>query len=148
MNDINYNELDPLVIPMVKYFNEQGLTTCMSCQGHNKTNMSMFWIQFDKSVTSEDIQEFMKRHLDWQGTFCSCGKFAKRMFGFYSVRDRQWKTEESWNYFAATLEAANSDLEKWKSGINKCGIEGWRGFEDARYTDWLSELKAQGILNE
>lgn len=115
MSDINYNELDPLVIPMVKYFNEQGLTTCMSCQGHNKTNMSMFWIQFDRSVTSEDIQEFMKRHLDQKGVFCSCGRFAKRMLAFYNAKAKQWTTMESWNYFAATPDAAHIDLKKWKS---------------------------------
>lgn len=112
MNDINYNELDPLVIPMVEYFNEQGLTTCMSCQGHNKTNMSMFWIQFDKSVTSEDIQEFMKRHIDWKGVFRSCGRFAKRMFVFYSAEDKQWRAAETWNYFAATPDAAHADLKE------------------------------------
>ena len=33
--------LDSEVIPLVKFFNDNGLKTCMSCQGHNKTNMSM-----------------------------------------------------------------------------------------------------------
>ena len=49
--NINYNELDTYVIPLVQYFNENGLPTIMSCQGHNKTNISMFWIQFSKTVT-------------------------------------------------------------------------------------------------
>lgn len=28
--------IDPGVIPMVKFFNENGLPTHMSCQGHNR----------------------------------------------------------------------------------------------------------------
>ena len=43
--------LDPKVIPLVDFFNQRGLKTHMSCEGHNNTNISMFWIQFDKSVT-------------------------------------------------------------------------------------------------
>ena len=71
------SDLDPLVIPMVDYFNRNGLKTCMSCQGHNKTNMSMFWIQFDESVTEDDILGFMREHLSAQGTFVSCGRLQK-----------------------------------------------------------------------
>ena len=35
--------LDSEVIPLVKFFNDNGLKTHMSCQGHNKTNMSMYY---------------------------------------------------------------------------------------------------------
>ena len=52
--------IDPGVISMVKFFNENGLPTHMSCQGHNKTTMSMFWIEFDRSVTEDNILNFMK----------------------------------------------------------------------------------------
>lgn len=34
--------LDPAVIPLVKFFNDSGLKTYMSCQGHNQTNMSIW----------------------------------------------------------------------------------------------------------
>ena len=33
--------LDSEVIPLVKFFDDNGLKTYLSCQGHNKTNMSM-----------------------------------------------------------------------------------------------------------
>ena len=105
--------LDSEVIPLVKFFNDNGLKTCMSCQGHNKTNMSMYWIQFHKSVTEEDILEFMRKHPGKYGSFFSNGRFAKRLMGFHSVPTGEWKKEESWNYFAATIEAANKDLERW-----------------------------------
>ena len=112
---MDYSELDPLVVPMVKYFNENGLKTIMSCQGHNKTNLSMFWIQFDESVTSEDIQEFMRNHLDDSGWFPSDGRFARRMYCGYSRTKKEWHEINAWCYFAATPEAANEDLGRWKS---------------------------------
>lgn len=37
--DYKLSGLYPLVIPMVKYFNDVGLKTFMYCQGHDKTNM-------------------------------------------------------------------------------------------------------------
>lgn len=135
------SSIDPLVIPMVEYFNEHGLKTHMSCQGHNKTNMSMFWISFDKTVTDKDIEKFMQTHLDWRGTFCICGRFAERMLGNYSVVDKQWKVAKSWNYFAATHEAAASDLMQWQSSENK-----WEGFDGERYKQWISELKSYGKI--
>lgn len=134
-------KLDPLVIPMVNYFNEHNLPTYMSCQGHNKTNMSMFWIEFAQSVTDSDIQAFMQNHLDWRGSFLSCGRFAKRIQCCYSVKDQQWKAEERWNYFAATPEAANADLQWWKSSANK-----WEGFDAERYKQWVEELRCAGKI--
>ena len=77
--------LDSEVIPLVKFFNDNGLKTYMSCQGHNKTNMSMYWIQFHKSVTEEDILEFMRKHPGKYGSFFSNGRFAKRLMGFHSL---------------------------------------------------------------
>ena len=47
--------MDKKVIPLVEFFNQRGLKTHMSCEGHNKTNMSIFRIQFDKSVTEDDL---------------------------------------------------------------------------------------------
>ena len=132
--------LDPLVIPIVQFFNENGLKTIMSCQGHNRTNLSMFWVEFDKSVTAEDILHFMRNHLDWRGQFTSCGRFAKRVFGGYSVIDQTWQTTEYWCYFAATVEAANKDLSDWMTGNHWCGLK------ESRYTSWIEDLKLSGKL--
>ena len=76
MSQYMESELDKRVIPLVRFFNENGLPTNMSCQGHNKTNMSMFWIEIDKTVTQDDIVKFMRNHLNWMGSFCSCGRFC------------------------------------------------------------------------
>lgn len=134
-------DLDPLVIPMIRFFNTYGLPTVMSCQGHNKTNMSMFWIQFSDDVTEDDIEAFMQAHLDWRGTFTSCGRFAKRFSGFYSVKDGQWKTEEHWCYFAATPEAAAEDLYQWQDTSNA-----WEGFDGTRYQAWKRWLRSSGKI--
>ncbi len=140
---LNYEQmgLDPLTIPMVKYFNESGLKTCMSCQGHNKTNMSMFWVQFDKSVAEEDILNFMKKHLTQQGTFVSCGRFAKRLIGFHNPKTTEWSKGEYWCYFAATQEAADADLQKWEhDGDDFDGVDG------ERYQAYRAELRRFGKI--
>lgn len=132
--------LDPLVIPMVEFFNANGLKTYMSCQGHNKTNMSMFWIQFDPSVTEDDILNFMKQHLQANGAFCSNGRFAKRIHGSYGMLSGKWNKVESWNYFAATVEAANEDLQTW---MNDAGV--WKGVDGEEFQErkryWMERRK-------
>lgn len=133
--------LDPLVIAMVEYFNESGLKTCMSCQGHNKTNMSMYWIEFDKSVTEEIILNFMKEHLTSYGTFVSCGRFAKRVIGFYNPKTTEWSKRECWCYFAATQEAANTDLRRWKYDSNA-----FDGINGEHYQAYRMELKRLGKI--
>lgn len=104
-----YNNMDAGVVPLVRYFNQQGLKTSMSCQGHNSTNMSMFWIEFAADITSEAIAQFMKHHLDESGNFCSSGWFSYRLFvydeGHIYLR---------WCYTAATQVAADSDLHSWE----------------------------------
>lgn len=132
--------LDPLVIPLVKFFNDEGLKTNMSCQGHNKTNMSMFWISFADEITTDDVLRFMQNHLNWCGQFVSYGRFAKRIFGGYSVKDRTWKTTEHWCYFAATVEAADEDLLRWTRSAE------WQGVGDQQYMAWIEKLKHQGQI--
>lgn len=133
--------LDLAVIPLVEYFNANGLPTRMSCQGHNQTNMSMFWIEFSKSVTEDDILNFMKKHPGKYGAFCSNGRFAQRVIGFHSVPDGTWKKEESWNYFAATVEAANADLETW---LNDAG--NWKGVTGVDFCE-LQHIYAERNAN-
>lgn len=101
--------MDKFVIPLIEYFNANGLPTYMSCQGHNSTNMSMFWISFTDEVGVKDIERFQRKHLDSFGQFCSCGRFAKR----YVVCKNE--PINRWEYYAATINAAMTDLSKWKS---------------------------------
>ena len=104
---MNVESLDPYTTLLVKFFNEQGLTTTMSCQGHNKTNQSMFWIQFDSSITTDDIIRFQRQHLNEYGNFCSCGRFVIRILAFSN------DIRYTWEYMAATIEAASEDYRQW-----------------------------------
>lgn len=104
---MNTVRLDENVIPMVEYFNAKGLETVMSCEGHNSTNMSMFWVRFGESVTKENIFEFMRAHLV-KGWYRGCGRFVERYItGEHTVITNL-------EYQAATIDAANADLKMWK----------------------------------
>lgn len=112
--------LDELCIPIVQYFNRKGLKTDMCCQGHNKTNMSMFWISFDEFINELDIINFMEKHLSKYGPFISNGKFANRIFlglknpSTLKGDKKDIKAYRGWYYFAATPEAAMEDLKEWE----------------------------------
>lgn len=125
------SELDKRVVPLVQFFNENGLPTSMFCQGHNETTMSMFWIEFDKTVTQDDIVKFMRKHLTWMGNFCSCGRFAKRVIAYTSVTDYSEAVRECWCYFAASAIAANADLYRWTHDAGE-----WQGVNGERYQAW------------
>lgn len=106
--------LDPNVIPLVEYFNENGLTTWMSCEGHNRLYQSMFWISFAHTVTDEDIRSFQRLRTNKNGGFCSCGRFSKRMITGPCGEIFRWE------YSAASIEAANEDLRNWRSNEKDC----------------------------
>lgn len=106
--------IDPLCLPLVEYFNSRGLPTRMSCQGHNDTNMSMFWIEFDETVGEDAILDFQVHHpSDMMGNFASDGRFAKRLYVAMD-KDGILRPFSSWHYFAATVAAAMEDLHKWQ----------------------------------
>ncbi len=114
---IDYDKLDPGTRDIVRYFNEQGLTTSMSCEGHYPQHpcMALFWVSFDKSITQEDIQHFMQRHLNKKyHNFVSAGHFVKRFYVY--GKD---KVSESYMYEVGNKEAADFDLHNWKED-DKC----------------------------
>ena len=113
MSNYSINELDPEVIPMVEYFNSVGLPTYMSCQGHNKTNMSMFWIEFDKSVSIDDLVEFERKHTRMAGGFPCNGRFVIRILANSNVLTPD-SVSLRCQYMAATIDAAKNDLHRWK----------------------------------
>lgn len=128
MRTYDETKLDPEVIPLVRYFNQAGLPTCMSCQGHNKPNMSMFWIEFDRSVTHEDIIEFEREHTNQYGGFCSNGRFVIRIVA--NTTGLGTGVEYTCQYMAATVEAAMRDLSRWEEDDSRRYHE--RGGEHGR----------------
>ena len=99
MKHSSMSDYDVDVIPMVEYFNSVGL----------KTYMSMFWIEFDPSVTEQDIIDFQRNHVNEYNMFCSCGRFVQRII----ATGRSDKIMRSYEYMAANVEAANIDLKAW-----------------------------------
>jgi hypothetical protein len=104
------NDIDPGVVNLVDYFNSIGLPTRMSCEGHNKTNVSMFWIEFKKEVTEEDIEKFLNDLSAKYGSYALCGCFAMRIFPGPEYTIRRWR------YMAATKIAADSDYSFFTTG--------------------------------
>ena len=88
MNNYDKAKIDPECLPLVEYFNRHGLTTAMSCQGHNNTNMSMYWIEFASGVGEKDIIRFQQEHMPGiLGNFTSNGRFAMRLYMAWMITD-------------------------------------------------------------
>lgn len=119
MNNYDKAKIDPECLPLVEYFNRHGLTTAMSCQGHNNTNMSMYWIEFASGIGEKDIIRFQQEHMPGiLGNFTSNGRFAMRLYMALDD-DGCIRPVKGWHYFAATVDAAFEDLEQWKSYDNR-----------------------------
>jgi hypothetical protein len=109
-------QLEPAVIPLVDYFNSVGLKTIMSCEGHNNTNMSMFWIDFSTKVTDDDIKNFLFGLNEKYGSAATFGKFAKAI----SV-GRNNEVHFRWRYMAATKNSAACDWVYFTTGRRAYG---------------------------
>lgn len=49
---------DELCIPFVDFFNDIGMKTIMSCQGHNDDNLYGFWIEFSEDIDEGVVDKF------------------------------------------------------------------------------------------
>ena len=112
MGNVPYEELEPGVVPIVRYFNEYGLPTRMSCEGHPGTNMRLFWVEFEPSVTEEQIRSFMEERTDDDNGFTAMGWFVERLEN-YKEGSRAIPLS-CMCYVAADKEAAAGDLKSWQ----------------------------------
>lgn len=97
--------MDILVKPMVKYFNDIGFKTKMSCSGHFHLDgrKSLFWITFDKNIAEEDFVKFynkVKPNVN--------GWFVKRLCPGSKYNDYHWA------YIVGNPWAAYQDLKLFK----------------------------------
>lgn len=109
--DINYEEIDELCIPMVKYFNSIGLKTQFSCQGH-EGRYSSFDIIFDRCVTDDMICEFLEKHSNQYNHTPFMGRFLKWMRKIDGVMSSNWSYFISYPYCKTNQLYAKMDLEK------------------------------------
>lgn len=91
-DEINYEEIDELCIPMVKYFNSIGLTTKFSCQGHDNEVKNVFDIMFEDYITDEAMIEFLE-------LYSSKYDHSPFLGGFYKwYRKLDGKIASNWMY--------------------------------------------------
>ena len=76
---INYSDIDNECIDLVKWFNENGLPTIYSCQGHEENKLNTYHIIFDSSVLDEDIQKLLQKYSNKYDHSPFLGKFNKWM---------------------------------------------------------------------
>lgn len=113
MSKVDYSKLDPGVVPLVKYFNKNGLKTVMSCEGHDDHGSSMFWIEFDPKVTQKDLIKFQKKHTREYFGFCANGFFCKRFFLDMPDGSSDAQTISGYYYVAHDKDKAAQDLLLW-----------------------------------
>lgn len=105
--------MDAGIIPLVGYFNSVGMKTKMSCQGHDTLSQSLLWVEFASTIGIDNIVEFERAHTDEHGVFWANGRFVIRILA--EDPERTTHVDYSYQYVAASLEAALDDLNRWKS---------------------------------
>lgn len=126
INKIDYTQIDPLCIPMIKYFNSIGLVTKFSCEGHDNLFYNKFQIIFDNCVTDKQIQDFIMRYSNDYDHSPFLGQFYKwgRKIGEQYVES--WIYEVSYGDYTMNQKFAkmdyktmiqNVDMEEKQNGI-------------------------------
>ena len=111
---LDYNKIDPLCIPMIKYFNSIGLTTKYSCQGHNDGINKDFYIMFDSKVTDKNIEDFLLKYNNIYSHSPFVGKFYKWMRKCSDEIVTNWEYRVSWGECEINQKCAQKDLEEMK----------------------------------
>ena len=119
MNNYDKAKIDPECLPLVEYFNRHGLTTAMSCQGHNNTNMSMYWIDLPQALVKKTLSGSSRSIcLAYWVILHPTGGLPCACIWLWMITDA-YVLLKGWHYFAATVDAAFEDLEQWKSYDNR-----------------------------
>ena len=96
--------IDKCCVPLVKFFNENGLDTKFCCEGHHK--YENFEIMFEDYITDEQIFDFLNEYANKYDHSPFIGKFVKwsrRMSGCIA---------SSWLYAVDTVEQADIDYKR------------------------------------
>jgi hypothetical protein len=102
---------DKECIPLVQFFNDNGLKTRWCCSGKDGHGYGFYYIIFDDSVTDEELNKMLDKHsykTRYNGqAFCGAtrGWFCRRQW--HNLPDRMLA------YVALSAERANEDLELW-----------------------------------
>jgi len=90
--NIPYEDIDPKCKDMVKLFNNVGLITEFSCQGHDNTYSNSFQIMFSDFVNDKDINNFLSNFDEHPTHTPIIGCFKKW------ARKHQGSIKSNWEY--------------------------------------------------
>lgn len=97
---------DKECIPLVKYFNENGLKTWMCCSGKDGHGYGFYWIAFARNIDRNAIECFMAQHANKEEKYNGvCGPLK----GWFCQRI-WWKPDDNWMYIVVNTDGANEDL--------------------------------------
>lgn len=105
---IDYDIIDEKCVELIKFFNNNGLTTEFSCEGHPNKRSATFYILFSNKVSDEMMHEFICKFP------FTLGKFVK----WLRVIEKSRGPESNWMYLLTkTLETnhawAKEDLKRF-----------------------------------
>ena len=118
MKIIDYSKIDKKCIEMIKFFNEIGLITKFSCQGHDNGDNNSFEIIFDNSIEDNDVLIFLEKYSNKYNHTPFIGKFTKWMRKIDDEIVSNWIYSISYGNYKVNQVFARMDLEKMKSGFH------------------------------
>jgi hypothetical protein len=119
MKNIDYTQIDSLCIPFIQFFNEIGLTTKYSCQGHDNKLSNKFYIMFDDNVDDKKIERLiincsnLHNHFSFRGQFV---KWARKLNGKIQYN---WMYETNVGDYQLNQTLAHTDLKLMQSIYKK-----------------------------
>lgn len=106
--NITYSNMDINIVPLVKFFNDNGLPTIESYTNRGDKN-TLVQVVFDEIVAARDIRRFQSEHLDENGNFISFGNFTSILL-YTSFKPEH---DTKYVYIASNINAAFIDLKHW-----------------------------------
>ena len=111
---ISYEEIDLKCRDMVKFFNDIGLITEFSCQGHDDVCNNSFQIMFADCVVDKDINNFLSNFDNHPTLSPIIGEFLKWMRKHKGSIISNWRYVISYGNHKMNQELALDDYETMK----------------------------------
>lgn len=115
--EINYDEVDVECRDLVRLFNECGLKTKYSCQGHNGGVLDYYYIMFDDNITDSHIESFIGKFENKHSHSPFVGKFVKWMRKIPGEIKCNWMYQLTGKDDLENYRRAKIDLETFRKNI-------------------------------
>lgn len=107
------SKIDVQCIPLVIFFNRQGLTTKYSCEGHINTLNHTFYIMFDDNLPNEIMINFINKIKRSKGHFYKWYRFVN----FNEGVKANWVYEINAGNVSLNNRLAKIDLKKFEQAV-------------------------------